>query len=42
MYDITKHNTFENIDRWFKELRENADNNIVILLVGNKSDLKAQ
>ena len=42
MYDITKHGTFENIDRWLKELREHADSNIVVLLVGNKSDLKAQ
>jgi Ras-related protein Rab-11A len=40
VYDITKRNTFESIDRWFKELREHADNNIVVLLVGNKSDLK--
>jgi Ras-related protein Rab-11A len=41
VYDITKHSTFENIDRWLKELREHADSSIVVLLVGNKSDLKA-
>ncbi|CDU20559.1 hypothetical protein YYC_01349 [Plasmodium yoelii 17X] len=40
VYDITKKNTFENIEKWLKELRDNADSNIVILLVGNKSDLK--
>jgi Ras-related protein Rab-11A len=40
VYDITKRNTFESIDRWFNELREHAENNIVVLLVGNKSDLK--
>ncbi|OXB71651.1 UNVERIFIED_CONTAM: hypothetical protein H355_005482 [Colinus virginianus] len=28
------------VERWLKELRDHADPNIVILLVGNKSDLK--
>lgn len=32
--------TFENVERWLKELRDHADSNIVIMLVGNKSDLK--
>ena len=40
VYDVTKHGTFENADRWLKELRDHADANIVIMLVGNKSDLK--
>lgn len=26
--------------RWLKELRDHADTNIVIMLVGNKSDLR--
>lgn len=40
MYDITKHVTFENVERWLKELRDHADANTVIMLVGNKSDLR--
>lgn len=40
VYDITKRQTFENIHRWLRELRDHADSNIVIMLVGNKSDLK--
>ena len=28
------------MNRWLRELRDHADQNIVILLVGNKSDLK--
>ena len=40
VYDIAKHVTFENIDRWLRELRDHADHNIVIMLVGNKSDLR--
>ena len=40
MYDIAKHASYENVSRWLKELRDHADSNIVIMLVGNKSDLK--
>jgi len=40
VYDISKHATFKNVERWLQELRENADRNIVIMLVGNKSDLR--
>ncbi|CAA0833913.1 Ras-related protein RABA4a [Striga hermonthica] len=39
VYDITKRQTFEHIPRWLEELRSHADKNIVIILVGNKSDL---
>jgi len=40
VYDIAKYSTFKNVERWLTELRENADRNIVIMLVGNKSDLR--
>ncbi|ORX91965.1 small GTPase [Basidiobolus meristosporus CBS 931.73] len=40
VYDITLRPTFENVNRWLKELRDHADNNIVVMLVGNKSDLR--
>jgi len=40
VYDIAKHITYENVERWLKELRDHADANIVIMLVGNKSDLR--
>ncbi|TEB31422.1 GTPase [Coprinellus micaceus] len=40
VYDIAKHATYVNVMRWLKELRDHADSNIVIMLVGNKSDLK--
>ena len=39
VYDITKHLTFENAQRWLEELRDLADSNIVIMLVGNNSHL---
>ncbi|PWN87541.1 ras-domain-containing protein [Acaromyces ingoldii] len=40
VYDIAKHPTYVNVSRWLKELRDHADSNIVIMLVGNKSDLR--
>ncbi|NP_001086223.1 RAB25, member RAS oncogene family L homeolog [Xenopus laevis] len=40
VYDITKHQSYESVDRWLKELYDHADASIVVMLVGNKSDLK--
>ena len=40
VYDISKRDSFESAGRWLKELRDRADPNVVIMLVGNKSDLK--
>lgn len=40
VYDITKRQTFDHIPRWLEELRAHADKNIVIMLIGNKTDLE--
>lgn len=40
VYDVTRHVTFENVQRWLKELRHHTDSNIVIMLLGNKADLR--
>ncbi|EYU35014.1 hypothetical protein ABFS82_02G077200 [Erythranthe guttata] len=40
VYDVTKPTTFDNVTRWLKELRDHADANIVIMLIGNKTDLE--
>lgn len=40
VYDITKKQTFDNVQRWLGELRGHADSNIVIMMAGNKCDLK--
>ena len=42
VYDITRKNTFDNIDKWISDLKLNGDKNICILIVGNKSDLNEQ
>lgn len=40
VYDLSKKGTFDNVERWLKELRDHAEAGIVVMLVGNKSDLK--
>lgn len=40
VYDITKGVTFQNLSKWVTELREHALSNVIIMLVGNKCDLK--
>ncbi|XP_005923715.1 ras-related protein Rab-25b [Simochromis diagramma] len=42
VYDITKHLTYESVERWLKELYEHADPHIVVMLVGNKTDLESE
>ncbi|KAF9541410.1 hypothetical protein KI688_012506 [Linnemannia hyalina] len=40
LYDITQHGTYESVSRWLSEVREHADPNIIVMMVGNKSDLR--
>lgn len=40
VYDISKRPTFEHIEMWLSEVRELADPKIVVMLVGNKCDLR--
>ncbi|KAF0919955.1 hypothetical protein E2562_032367 [Oryza meyeriana var. granulata] len=40
VYDVTRRATFDNVARWLKELRDHTDPSIVVMLVGNKSDLR--
>ena len=39
VYDISSKNSFENIDKWLIEMKKTADENIKIILIGNKCDL---
>ncbi|XP_031258135.1 ras-related protein RABA4c-like [Pistacia vera] len=39
VYDISKRQSFDHVAKWLEELRGHADKNILIMLVGNKSDL---
>jgi len=39
VYDCSKQQTFDNIPRWIRELKDHANRDIVLMLVGNKCDL---
>ena len=39
VYDITRQQSFQNVMHWLKELRDHANTEIVIMLIGNKVDL---
>ena len=40
VYDITKEKTFHNVKKWIEGIRDHASPNVVIVMVGNKTDLK--
>lgn len=42
VYDITKEQSFMSVKKWIEEVREHAEPEIVIMLVGNKLDLAEQ
>ena len=39
VFDISKRQTFDNLDRWLNEVRAFTKPEVCIILVGNKSDL---
>jgi len=39
VYDITRRDTFNHLSRWLEEARQNSHQDMVIMLIGNKSDL---
>lgn len=39
VYDITNKKTFENVKSWLSECRESCSKDILIVVIGNKSDL---
>lgn len=39
VYDITNEKSFLNLKKWIDDLKENAEPDIVIMLIGNKIDL---
>jgi len=40
VYDITRRDTFQHLGRWLEEARQNGNQNMTIMLIGNKSDLE--
>lgn len=39
VYDITDENSFNNVKMWLTECRKHANENVPIILIGNKSDM---
>lgn len=40
VYDITRRDTFKHLSRWLEEANQHSQSNMVIMLIGNKSDLE--
>merc|ERR1712134_114066 len=40
VYDITRRDTFNHLTTWLKEARQNGNQNMTIMLIGNKNDLE--
>jgi len=42
VYDVTKRSSFNNVSRWLNDIKLNSDQRIIIMLVGNKTDIPYQ
>ena len=40
VFDLSSKSTFQNVEKWFNEIKKTADPTINLILIGNKSDLK--
>ena len=40
VYDITRRDTFNHLTTWLEDARQHSSSNMVIMLIGNKSDLE--
>ena len=40
VFDLSSKNTFQNVEKWYNEIKKTSDPNINLILIGNKSDLK--
>ncbi len=40
MFDLTSKQSFNDLNEWLNEIRGNCDENVKIIIVGNKKDLK--
>ncbi|KAF7258049.1 hypothetical protein EG68_04449 [Paragonimus skrjabini miyazakii] len=42
VYDITRRETFTHLASWLEDARQHSSSNMVIMLIGNKSDLESR
>ncbi|KAJ3432153.1 ras-related protein rab-5c [Anaeramoeba flamelloides] len=41
-FDITKQSSFRDLDHWYQELQNSAPRNVILMIVGNKTDLEEE
>lgn len=42
VYDITRRETFDHLSTWLDDARQHSSSNMVIMLIGNKSDIESR
>ena len=42
VYDVTDRNSFNNVENWMEQIKQHSDDNVNLILVGNKCDLESQ
>ena len=42
LYDVTNIRTFENVKNWVSQIKEEASNDVIIYIVGNKIDMEKE
>lgn len=40
VYDVTKRDSFENINKWLYEVKSHSHERVEVVLIGNKNDMK--
>jgi small GTP-binding protein len=38
LYDVTSYSSFDNVSSWLNQIKELTDNQVLIMLIGNKID----
>lgn len=42
VYDVTSRKSFENVEKWLKDVMQLADHDCSIVVIGNKNDVDSQ
>jgi small GTP-binding protein len=40
VFDVSRRETFDHVDKWHKDITQNTEDNISVIIVGNKCDLE--
>ena len=42
VFDLSRRETFEDLDKWYAKIEDNCDSKVVTMLIGNKCDLPSR